>query len=78
MFSLTSQAGKAMARRTVWTINVRATVHFAIAFVVAVALLALLHRGPMQMKWSQVRIFRSVYCSGSQEGEVLARRDLWH
>ena len=55
MFSVTSQAGKAVARRTIWTIDVRATVLFAIAFVLAAALLALLHRGPTQLKWSQVR-----------------------
>jgi len=55
MFSVTSQVGKAIARRTTWTIDVRATVPFAIAVVLAAALVALLHRGPTRLKWSHVQ-----------------------
>jgi hypothetical protein len=55
MFSVTSQAGKTVARRAIWTIDVRATVLFAIAVVLAAALLALLHRSPKQRQWSQVQ-----------------------
>ena len=54
MFSVTSQASKAMARRTIWTIQERATVLFAVAVVLVAALLALLRRGPTHLKWSQV------------------------
>jgi hypothetical protein len=52
---VTSQAGKAVARRAIWTIDVRATVLFAIAVVLAAALLALLHRSPKHLQWSQVQ-----------------------
>jgi Protein of unknown function (DUF3592) len=55
MFSVTSQAGKAVARRAIWTIDVRATVLFAIVVVLAAALLAMLHRSPNHVQWSQVR-----------------------
>jgi len=55
MFSVTSQAGKTHNRRTTWTIDVRATVLFAIAVVFVAALLALLHREPTHPKWSQVQ-----------------------
>jgi hypothetical protein len=55
MFRVTSQTGKAMARRNIWTIDVRATVLFAIAVVLVAALLALLHRDPKHLKWSQVQ-----------------------
>jgi hypothetical protein len=52
---MTSQAGKVVARRTIWTIDVRATVLFAIAVVFAAALLALLHRSPKHLQRSQVQ-----------------------
>jgi hypothetical protein len=52
---VTSQASKAVARRAKWTIDVRATVLFAIALVFATALLALLHRSPKHRQWSQVQ-----------------------
>ena len=55
MFGVTTQAGKAMAHRTTWTIDVRATVLFAIAVVLVAALLALLLRGPRNVKWSQAQ-----------------------
>lgn len=56
MFSVTSQAGEAIARRTIWTMDVRATVLFAVAVVLVAALLALLHRDdPTHLKWSQVQ-----------------------
>jgi len=55
MFGVTTQAGKAMARRTIWTIDVRATVFLAIAVVLVSALLALLLRGPRNVKWSQAQ-----------------------
>jgi hypothetical protein len=55
MFGVTSKAGKAVAPRAIWTIDVRATVLFAIAVVLAVALLALLHRSPKHLQWSQVQ-----------------------
>jgi hypothetical protein len=42
-----------MARRNIWTLDVRATVLFAIA--VGVATLVLLHRDPTRLKWSQVQ-----------------------
>jgi hypothetical protein len=54
MFSVTSQAGKSHNRRTIWTIDVRATVLLVIAVVLVAALLALQHREPMHPKWSQV------------------------
>jgi hypothetical protein len=54
MFSVTFQAGKAIARRTIWTIDVRATVLLAVAVVLVAALLALQHLGPTHLKWSQV------------------------
>ena len=55
MFSVTSQAGKAAARRAIWTIDARASVLFAIAVVLAAALLALLHGSPKHLQWSQVQ-----------------------
>ena len=55
MFSVTSQPGKAVSRRAVWTIDVRATVLFAIAVVLAVALIALLHGSQKHLQWSQAQ-----------------------
>jgi len=55
MFGVTTQAGKAMAHRTIWTIDVRVTVLFAIAVVLVAALLALLLRGPRNVRWSQAQ-----------------------
>ena len=54
IFNVTSQAGKAITRRTKWTIDVPATVLFAIAVVLVAALLALPQRGATHLKWSQV------------------------
>ena len=51
---MTSQTGKALTRRPKWTIDVPATVLFAIADVLVAALLTFLHRGPTRLQWSQV------------------------
>jgi hypothetical protein len=55
VFSVTSQAGKSVAHRAIWTIDVRAIVLFAMAVVLVVAVLALLHRSSKHMQWSQVQ-----------------------
>jgi hypothetical protein len=55
MLSVTSHAGKAVARRAMWTIDLRATVLFAITVVLAAALLTLLHRNPKHLQWSQMQ-----------------------
>jgi len=55
MLSVTSQAGKAVPRRAIWTIDIPATVLFAIVFVLAAALIALPHRSPKPRQWSQLQ-----------------------
>lgn len=53
IFNVTSQVGKAVTGRSKWTVDVPATVLFAIAVVLVAALIALPQRGP-HLKWSQV------------------------
>jgi len=40
-----------MTRRSKWTIDVRGTALFAVAWVLVAALLAFMHRVPRQVKW---------------------------
>ena len=60
MFGVNSWAGrspytgKAMTRRGKWTIDVRSTALFAIAWVLVAALFAFMHRVPRQVKWPLV------------------------
>jgi len=52
---VTTRAGKAVRRRSTWTVGLRASVLFAIALVFVAAFLALLLRSPRQVEWSQVQ-----------------------
>jgi hypothetical protein len=45
------QGSKAMIRRGKWTIDMRSTALFAIAWAIVAALFAFLHRGPQEVKW---------------------------
>jgi hypothetical protein len=55
MFSVTSQVGRAVGRRSTWTTKVGATALSAVAVLLAAALFALLPRDRTHLKWLQTQ-----------------------